>query len=96
MPHSALVREQPLQFRAFVGGPVPHHVVTAVAGPQIVLRAGDRVAEELLARRQTEGHVFEQLAMHGHRKVPFGNESAPGRIARIAGLDLGETLLPDS
>ena len=63
MRRAALVGEQLPQLGRLVGRPVPDHVVAAVAGPQIVVRAGHRIAQELLARRQAERHVLEQLAM---------------------------------
>ena len=83
MRGAALVGEQPLQFRLLVGRPVPHHIVAAMAGPQIVVRARHRIAEKLLARRQPERHEFEQLAMGGGRNGAFRDQRAPGGIAGI-------------
>jgi hypothetical protein len=53
--------------RRFRGRPVPDHVEPAMPGAQIVVGAGDRIAEELLPRRQAERHELEQLAMDRRR-----------------------------
>ncbi len=64
-----------------------------MARTQIVVRARDRIAEELFARRQTERHEFEQLAMNVGRKIGFRDQRAPCRIAGIARHDFRQTLL---
>ena len=47
----------------FIGWPVPDDIVAPVTGPQVVVRAGDRIAQHLLARRQAEGQGIEQIAV---------------------------------
>ena len=78
MSCAALVGEQPLQFGRLVGRPIPDHVVAAMAGPQIVVGAGDRIAEKLLAGRQAEHHVLERFA------VDVGRHRASAISARQA------------
>jgi len=90
---AALVGEQPLQFGLLIGRPVPHHVVAAVAGAQIVIRAGHWIAEQLLARRQSERHVFEQVAMRIARNRTFRDHRAPRAIAGIERHRAGQRLL---
>ena len=93
MRHAALVGEQPLQLGFFVGRAVPHDIVAAVAGPQIIVGPGHRIAEKLLARRQREGHEREQVAMHVGRKIAFRNQRPPGAIAGIERQHLRGALL---
>ena len=80
---------------ALVGGPVPDHVVAAVARAQIVVGTRHRIAQALLARRQAERHVLEQLAMDRRRKRLLGDERAPGHVAGIERRELRQALLAD-
>ena len=50
-------------------------VEAAVAGPQVVVGTGDRIAQELLAGRQAERHGFEQLAMDRGRDRLLGDSA---------------------
>src|SRR5260221_10709823 len=45
--HTALVSEQPLQFRCFVGRPVPNHIVTAVRRAKIRFRPPPPVTRKI-------------------------------------------------
>jgi hypothetical protein len=47
----------------------------------------------LLARRQAERHVVEQLAVNRRRKRRFRNERPPGDVAGIKRRQLGQALL---
>ena len=64
-----------------------------MAGPQIVVRAGHRIAEELLAGRQAERHELEQLAVDRRRDGLLRHQRAPGDIAGIERLEVGQQLL---
>ncbi len=92
---AAGVGEQLLQLGRFVRWAVPDHVETAVAGPQVVAGTGDGIAEALLARRQHEGHIAEQLAVDLGRKCRLGNERAPGDVAGIERRQIRQALLAD-
>src|SRR5262245_61004334 len=83
MGGAALVGEQALQLGRLVRRPVPDDVEAAVAAPQVVVGAGHRIAETLLARRQAEGHVLEQLAMDRGCKRRLRDERPPGDVAGI-------------
>ena len=76
-----------------VGRPIPDHVVAAVAAAQIVVRPGHRIAEELLAGRQAERHVLEQLAMDRGRNGLLRQQRAPGDVAGIERVEVGQELL---
>ena len=76
-----------------VGRPVPDHIVAAMAGPQVVVGPGHRIAEELLAGRQAERHVLEQLAMDRRRNGLLRQQRAPGDVAGIERLEVGQKLL---
>ena len=91
--HAALVGEQPRQLGSLVGRPVPHHVIAAMAGTQIVVRSRHRIAEQLLARRQREGHIFEQFVMDIGRKIALCDQRAPGAVAGIERHGLWQHLL---
>ena len=93
MGRAAFIGEQVLQLDLLVGGPVPDDVVAAVAGAQIVVGAGDRIAQALLSRREAERHVVEQLAMNRRWKRRLRNQRAPGHIAGIKRDKVGQTLL---
>ena len=93
MGDAGYVGQKPRQLVRFIRRPVPHHIVAALTDPQIVVRAGDRIAETLLARRQTERHRFEQFAMDRRRDRAFGKQRAPGHIAGIKRRDIGRALL---
>ncbi len=77
-----------------VGRAIPDHVVAQMAGTQIVVGAGHRVTQHLLARRQTEGHVTEDIAMHIARHRAFGNQRAPRHIAGIERIAAGRAQAP--
>ena len=95
MRGAALVGQEMPQLGRLIGRPVPHDVVAAVAGAQVVVGPGHRIAEELLAGWQAERHVFEQLAMDIAREDRLGNERAPGHIAGIERHQFGQALLAD-
>src|SRR5437660_12771765 len=95
MDRAGLVGEQMLQLAPFIRGPIPDDVVAAVAGTQIVVGSGDRIAQALLARRQTESHVTEQFAMDRACKCRLRNERAPRDVTGIERRQLRETLLAD-
>ena len=67
------VSEKINQFARFLGRPVPDHVVAPMPRPQIVVLAGDRIAENLLARRQAKRHGVENVGMRAMRQCVFGN-----------------------
>src|SRR4029079_5592864 len=90
---AAFVGEQVLQLDLLVGTPVPEHVVAAGGGAQIVVGAGDRIAQALLPRRQAERHVVEQLAMNRWWKRRLRNQRAPGHIAGVERDKVGQALL---
>ena len=75
MRRAGLVREQMLQLVFFSRGAIPHDIVAAMAGPQIVVCAGHWIAKTLLASRQAEGHVLEQFPMNGSRKRHLGTSA---------------------
>src|SRR5262249_1473593 len=92
---AARIGEEVLQFAALIRRPVPHHVVAAMARAQVIVGAGDRIAQTLLARRQAEGHVVEQLAMDCRCKRRLGNERAPRHVAGVKRRQLRQALLAD-
>ena len=68
MHDAGFVGQKPREFARFIRRPVPDDVVAAMAAAQIVVRAGHRIAEELLARRQTKRHRVNQFAMDRGRQ----------------------------
>ncbi len=71
---AAVVRQQAGQLDVLIRRPIPHDVVAALVRPQIVVGSGHRIAQKLLARRQAERHVGEQLAMDRRRDRVLGDE----------------------
>ena len=86
------VGEQPPQLGRFVGRAIPDEIAAPVAGPQIVVAAGDRIADELLVRRQAEHHGVEDVGMHRCRHRALVDQPAPGDVAGIDRLHLGQHL----
>ena len=86
------IREQATHFGRLVGRTIPDEIAAAVSGPQIVVAAGDRIADELLVRRQAEDHGVEDVGMHLGRQRALVDEPAPGDVAGIERLHLGQHL----
>jgi len=84
-----------LQLAVLIRRPVPDHVVAAVTRTQVIVGAGDRIAQALFARRQAERHVIKQLAMNRRCKRRLGNERAPRHVADVERRQLRQTLLTD-
>ena len=72
---------------------IPDHVVAAVARAQVVVGTRHRIAEELLAGRQAERHVLEQLAVDRRRNGLLRQQRTPGDIAGIERIEIGQKLL---
>ena len=92
---AGVIGQQAREFGALVRRPVPHHVVAAMSGTQVIVGSRDRIAKTLLARRQAEGHEIEQLAVDRRWKRRFGDERAPGDVADVARGELRQALLAD-
>ena len=75
-----------------VGRAIPDEIVAAVTGPQVVVEASDRVGDDLLARRQIEHEVREDLLERLRREVGFIRRSAPDVVAGIDRLQLRRDL----
>ena len=88
----ALVRQQPRHLGCLVGGPVPHDVPAQVARAQVVARPRDRIAQELLAGRQVEREAGEDVARQDGGEGPLVGKAAPGDVAGIERLRLGQQL----
>ena len=85
---SARVGQQAPQLGRFVGRAIPDEIAAAVAGPQVVVAPGDRIADELLVRRQAEHHRLEHIGMDRRRQRALVHQAAPADVAGIGRLHL--------
>ena len=51
MTNAVAIGQELRQLACFLGGPIPHHVVTPLAFAYLVIGSNDRVTDALLARR---------------------------------------------
>ena len=72
--------------------PVPDDIVGAPPDRGVVVAARHRIADELLALGQAEGVEVDHLAPQLRRHVGFVDRRAPGDVAGIARLDVGQKL----
>src|SRR3984893_15326685 len=91
---AAAVGKQAMQFLFLVGGPIPDEIVTALAGLKLVIGAGDRVAEHLLALRQAKREILEEIRVRARADFALRHEAAPGDVAGVERLRLGQILRP--
>src|SRR6266487_2842284 len=90
-----LIGQQVRELGALVRGPIPDHVVAAVAGTQIIVGTRNWIAQALLARGEAECHVVEQLAVNRRWKRRLRDERAPSHVADIARHEFRQALLAD-
>ena len=76
-----------------IGGSVPHDVVRAPSGLRLIVVARDRIAEQKLPFRQTEGVALEISARMSRGNIALVQHGAPGNISGVAGLEIREELL---
>ena len=77
---------------AGIGDAIPDDVVTPLAGREIVIEAGDRIAEHLLALGQIERVERVDGAPGLGREISLVRRAAPDVIAGIDRADLGRQL----
>ncbi len=88
---AVLVDAHALQ-RGGVAHPVPDEIVAPLARRQIVVEPGDRVADDLLARRQEEHEIREDVAQRLRREVGLVGRAAPDVVAGVDRLHVGGDL----
>ena len=75
-----------------IGRPVPDDVVGAAAGLGVVVASRHRITDQLLAVGQAERIDLESVAPNVTRHIGFVEHRAPGDIAGVSGLELGQIL----
>ena len=75
-----------------VADPVPDEIVAPVAGPQVVVESGDRIADDLLALRQEEHEIGKDAAQRFRREIGLVRRAAPDVVARVDRLHLRRDL----
>src|SRR5438094_393938 len=68
-------------------------VASVVADPQVVVEAGDGIADDLLPLRQEEGEVRKNARARRLREIGFLRRAAPDVITGIDRLHRGSDLL---
>src|SRR5262249_11703062 len=69
---------------------IPDEVETPMPRPQIIVEAGDGIANHLLPRWQKEGEVRKQLIQRPQRQICFVRRATPDVIASIVRLYFGQ------
>ena len=72
---------------------VPDEIVAAVAGPQVVVEPGNRIADDLLALGEEEREVGKDAGARRRRQVRLVGGAAPDVVARVDRLHLRGNLV---
>src|SRR5262249_29201555 len=72
---------------------VPDEIVATVSCPQVVVEAGDRIADDLLPLGEEESEVRKNARARCRREIGFSRRPAPDVIAGIDRLPRGRDLL---
>ena len=66
-----------------IGRSVPDEIVAAMSDAQIVVVAGDRVADDFVTRREKEAEAFEQHVARRGIDPCLVDDASPDHIARV-------------
>ena len=83
-----------LSERRSVDRAVPDEAVAAPSGSKVVKRAGRRIAEDVFAIEEAPSEAVKDGAMRGRRERRFLDHAAPGDVASVDEINIGEHLPP--